>query len=144
MIVQLFAPNYPAVIAAAVVSMIIGMTWYSRAVFGLHWLKLMGWSPDTAQRQSSKDMAWGMVIAAIAALVFAAALDQLAIWSGVNTLGGGVALGAFLWLGVLLPFMVGGVLWEKKPWALFWLNAAYQLVNFAVMGAIIAGWGQWF
>jgi hypothetical protein len=43
---------------------------------------------------------------------------------------------AVLWLGFMVPLLVDSVLWERRPWKLFLLNAGYRLVSIILMTAV--------
>ena len=68
------------------------------------------------------------------ALVFATSYLKVSGWQA------GLSTGFWNWLGFVAPVTMGAVLWEGKPWGLWFLNAGYQLVNLLVMGVIIASW----
>ena len=49
----------------------------------------------------------------------------------------GALLGIMVWLGFVATMTIGGVLWEGKPMKLYFLNNAYNIIQFALMGAIL-------
>jgi len=81
-----------------------------------------------------------MATAFIANLIMAYVLAALINVTSASTLMDGAILGFWVWLGFVATVGVGGVLWEKKPWGLFWLNNIGWLVAIAIMGAVLAGW----
>lgn len=137
--------NLFAVIASAVVMMIIGFLWYG-PLFGKPWSKMMGWgemTPEKMKEMQKKAMpgyAISFVGSLLMAFVFAHALvfaDTYLNMSGVNA---GLQGAFWNWLGFIVPVTVGVVLWEEKPWTLWFINAGYYLVSLAAMGIILSLW----
>lgn len=128
-----------AVLIAAVASMVLGMLWYSPALFGKKWMKLMKFSPQKMKAMKSKDqhaMIGGFVIALVTAYVLAYFVSL----AGAATLMAGAMIGFLAWLGFAATIMAGSVLWEGKSINLYYLNAAYWLVSLTMQGAILAVW----
>jgi hypothetical protein len=138
------AINYFAVIAAAVAAMALGYVWYG-PLFGKQWMALMGFTKESMQSMSQSAMqSYGIM--AVAALITAYVLNHIIVFSsnfydmapGDYTTG---LISAFwIWLGFVATTQVGAVLWESKPWKLFFLNTGYSLVSLAIMGVILSVW----
>lgn len=131
--------NYLAVLAAAVASMILGGLWYSPVLFGNKWQAYMGWKPEEIESKK-KGAARGYALMFIGSLVSAYVLAHFVDYVDAQTWMEGAQTGFWAALGFMAPVTLGSVLWEGKPWGLFILNAAYQLINLAVAGAILAVW----
>lgn len=134
--------NYLAVLVAGVSSMVTGFLWYG-PLFGKKWLQYMGWRPEEAEERK-KGATRGYVIMFIGSLIMAYVLAHALVFASEYTKTTGVSAGLMVgfwnWLGFVAPVTVGAVLWEGKPWGLFFLNAGYQLLNLLVMGIILAVW----
>ncbi len=133
--------NYLAVLVCGIVSMVIGGLWYG-PLFGKQWMALMGINcdPNAVTPEQKKQMYKSYAIMFVGALVMAFVFSStLAAFGAV---GAGMALqGAFwTWLGFFVPVLMGSVLWEMKPWKLFFINASYYLVLLMVMGLILTLW----
>ncbi len=125
-----------AIVVAAIVQVILGYLWYG-PLFGKTWMSLMGINPQTMSREGmGKTMTWTVV----GSLVTAAVLSKLVGMVGAGTVGAGVALGFWVWLGFVATVTLASVLYEKRSVNLYILNNGYQLVSLVVMGAILAGW----
>ena len=122
-----------AVITAAAANMVAGSVWYG--VFAKPWMKLTGTKGDMR-----KDAALGYVIAAICSLVIAYVLAQVIISFTIDTVWGGVGIGALAWVGFVGTTFAASYAFEKRPLALWSINAGYPLASFMIMGAILAGW----
>lgn len=131
--------NLLAILVAGVVSFAIGGAWYSGLMFGPLWVRLLGWSDAQAQeakKGAGAAMATGFVMQLVTAYIFASFLGSFEIADA----SGAIQTAFWLWLGFVATTQLGSVLWEKKPFKLFVLNAAYSFVSLAVMGIILALW----
>jgi hypothetical protein len=135
--------NYLAVLVAAIVAIVLGFLWYG-PFFGKPWMKLMGITPEKMEEGKKKGMGGTYAMMTVTtllmsfvlshALVFAATyLDESGWYAGVMT-------GFWNWLGFVVPVSMGSVLWERKPWKLWCINAGYYLVSMMLMGIVLALW----
>ncbi|MCI0619812.1 DUF1761 domain-containing protein [Candidatus Wolfebacteria bacterium] len=131
--------NYLAVLVAGIVAMGIGSLWYG-PLFGKPWMALMGITPLQMDAGKKKGMMKSYIIGFIGALVTAFTLAYLISSLGVAGVTGGLTLGFLVWLGFFVTTKLGSVLWEMRPWKLYFLNIGYDLVNLLVMGIILAVW----
>ena len=128
--------NYMAVLVATVVAFGVGFTWYHPSVFGTMWMRLSGITPAMAN-EGKQNMMQSMVLGFVATLVSAYVLAHfVAVWDAVDFMGA-LQLGFWVWLGFQMPMVLGSVLWDRKPWALFALNGAYWLVSTVVMAVVL-------
>ena len=140
--------NYLAVIVGAVIQMVLGFLWYG-PILGKPWMAIMGISPE-AMAQGKNDpkfkrmMMRNYVLLAIGAFLMAWILDHALIFAsaylGISGVGAGLAVGFLNWLGFIAPLSLGPVLWEQKPWKLWFINAGYYLVSMLVVGVLLAVW----
>ena len=131
--------NLLAVIAATIVSIIIGFVWYG-PLFGKAWAKEQGWSDADMEAKKKEGMVKSYGIMTIGSLVSAYILAQFV--ASTNSFGAweGAMVGFWAWLGFAAPIMLSAVLWEGKSWKLYQLNVGYQLITWLIMGAILGGW----
>jgi len=138
--------NYLAVLAAAVVSMVIGFVWYSPAVFGNLWMRIIGKDKisKAEAEQMQKDTKPYFAFMFIAAFAGAAILARFIVWLGVTTLGGGLRIGFLAWLGFAVPIALGNALFSGKDkslvWPMFFVQAGHELAGLLVTGAILGMW----
>lgn len=131
--------NLLAILAGAIANMVIGFLWYG-PIFGKMWMKLSNISEkDIADAKSQMGKTY--TLSMLAALVMAFVLGQFVEFAGVSTIVEGAWVGFWAWLGFVATTMLNGVLFERKSWKLYYLNAGYYLVSLPVMGAILAVWG---
>lgn len=135
--------NYIAVIAAAVVSMIVGFFWYG-PLFGKQWMALMKYSQADINKTKEAGMGKTYLLMTLSSLVMAYVLAHTTGYANAfyETTGAwaGVMSGFWIWLGFILPVTLGGVLWEGKAWKLWCLNVGYYLASLLFMGVILSTW----
>jgi hypothetical protein len=128
--------NYLAIIVAALSSFMVGWIWYG-PLFGKIWMKLHGFTEEEL-KNSSMSMPVIMVVNYIATAMAALAI---AMFIGPEaTAGFGIFAGlmiAIFWIGTS---RLNDVLYEKKPWRLFFINVGYNTIIYVIMGAILGAW----
>jgi hypothetical protein len=138
--------NYLAVIAAAVAAMIVAFVWYSQALFGRMWLKIIGKENlgTDEQEQMKKDVTPHFVIMFAGTLVGAFVFALFTRWLHVYTAFQGMQVGFWAWLGFIFPVTLGAALFSGKDkdlvWPLFLIQAGHTLAGMLVMGAILGAW----
>lgn len=147
--------NYIAVLGAAAASMALGALWYG-PLFGKQWVRLSGMTPEHIEEARQRGMAKLYVLAFVGSLVMAYILAHVIAFaeayynqivyiqapppSPFGEVSGGLMAGFWSWLGFIAPVTLGTVLWDNKPWSLWVLNNAYQLLALLTMGVILALW----
>lgn len=136
--------NFLAIFACGVLSMILGSIWYG-PLFGKTWMKLSGIKkPEKMTKEIKNSMIRSYSIMFLGSLVMAYVLQHTLVFaeaylqvSGVS----GALMGAFWnWLGFVVPVSIGTVLWEGKPWKLWFLNIGFVLVQLCVMAIVLTTW----
>jgi hypothetical protein len=126
--------NWLAVIVGAVINMVLGFLWYG-PLFGRLWLRLIGKNPQELQSSS------GLYAAnALGALVSALVLALVIRGLGIETWWSGALAGAVLWVGLGATGTLTTNLFEGRNTGVWQLHALYQLVVFAIEGAMFAAW----
>lgn len=67
-------------------------------------------------------------------------LAVLALNLGGTTIGDGVMLGILCWLGFMASLTAAQISFEKKPWGLWVLNNAHNVIAQILMAAIVTAW----
>lgn len=127
--------NIWAVLLAAFVSMIIGTLWYSRAMFGENWRRLLGDAADDASNPVPS-YGWMAVGAFTAALVLAVFMRG----SQLTSVFGGILTAMLVAAGFMAPTLGSEYLFTRRPSALYFLNLARHVVSFVIMGIILGVW----
>lgn len=128
--------NFWAVVVSAFSAFFIGWIWYG-PLFGKFWMKLNGFTEE-GLKEGGMSMPLMMLINYIATALAALAIAMF-IGAEANA-GFGIFAGvmiAIFWIGTN---RLNDVLYERKPWGLYFINVGYNLVIYAVMGAILGAW----
>lgn len=126
--------NWLAVVVAAASGFAIGSLWYG-PLFGKAWMSLTGMTKEKgAQANMAVTFGGAYVLNFIAAAGIATVSgDHTGVMFALHV----GLLGAFFFVAPALGVIY---LFEQQPFRLWLINAGYQLVNFAAMGAIIGAW----
>jgi hypothetical protein len=116
---------------AVVASFIFGYLWYG-PLFGKTWAGLMGFKMTEECKGKPPLSALLLTLLGTAFTVFALAYILGNYKPACNF---GAAL--LVWFGFYVPLLFSTVTWERKPWKLFVLNAAFYLLNLQLIAAIL-------
>ena len=129
--------NYLYMLIAAITSFILGWLWYG-PLFGKLWLKLNGKNPSKMKKPKNSEMVKSITLSFLGTLVMVYIFSILMFLTGAYNFAGIILLSVLLWLGFFVcTTLLGNVLWDMKPWSLFFLNSAYWLVNLILIGTIL-------
>ncbi len=136
--------NYLAVALAAVANMVLGYVWFG-PLFGKRWSSMIGMKKEGMDMQKAKAGMWkGYILAFVGSLVMAFVLSYFLTFASFYTdysgISAGLMVGFWSWIGFIAPVTSSSVLWEGKPWKLYFLTTAYYLVSALAMGCILALW----
>jgi hypothetical protein len=137
--------NYWAILVSGIASMALGYLWFG-PLFGKMYIKLSGLDQlsATEKEEAMKSMTKSYTITFIGSLVMAWVLVHAIIFAQAylktSGLSAGLLTGFMSWLGFIATVSLGMVLWERKPWKLWFLTNGYQLVQLLIMGAILGRW----
>jgi hypothetical protein len=128
--------NWMAVLAAAVVTFVLGGVWYG-PLFGRVWRTAEGQAEPQPERQKHPAIVYGLsfVLMLIAAAVLAIALEP------DPTIPRSVVVGVVVGVGWVATSFGVNYLFAGRRLALFAVDAGYNVVLFALMGLIIGLFG---
>jgi hypothetical protein len=126
--------NWLSVFVAALSGFVIGSLWYG-PLFGKVWMNLTGMTKEKgAQANMALTFGGAYVLNVLAATGMAALNGEHTGWLfGLHT----GLFSAFFFVATALGIIY---LFEMRPFKLWLINAGYQIVNFAAMGAILGAW----
>jgi len=128
--------NYWAVLGAALSAFVIGWVWYG-PLFGKTWMRLNGFTEEDLN-EGKMSMPVMLLLNYIATSLAAFAI---ALFIGTEgNVGFGVLAGVFISIFWIATNRLNDVLYERKPWGLFFIHVGYNLLIFAVIGGIIGLW----
>lgn len=132
--------NYLALIAAVIVSMVIGFLYYMNPVIAKPWMKLMGYSKDDVRPSGSemgKLYGTSAVLALVTSFVLYHVITMSIAYFNYSPVMTGITSAFWMWLGFMMPVQATDVLFGKKPFKLFAINTGYQLASLLGMGIVI-------
>ncbi len=132
--------NFLAIVAAAVVSFMIGALWYT-VLFAKAWIRAYKLSDeDIAAMQTAQNPAATFPAMFVCNLLSALVLAMLLATIGEAGVGEGIVLGALMWLGFGGACACTTQLGAMRPMKGFVIDTSYHLVALMAMGAILAAW----
>jgi hypothetical protein len=135
--------NHLAVLVGALSTLVVGTIWYG-PLFGKQWIALMGWTPEQMAAAKQKGMGKTYLLQFLGSLLMVYTFAHVHVFAAAYTKTSGAMSGLtcafWLWLGFIVPVALGSVLWDGKPWKLFWLNVGHYLASLAVIGVILSLW----
>jgi hypothetical protein len=131
--------NYLAILACGIVFMVVGALWYSPLLFGKPWMKAMRKNQEEL-KEMQKGVWKSYIMNLIGALVMAFVLAHIIQYAQADTALKGAQTGLWMWIGFVITTSLGGVLFEERPKALYFIHNGYQLVSLVLMGVILAVW----
>jgi len=132
--------NYLLVLLSAIVAMIVGATWYSPLLFGNEWNKFSGLTPEGLEKAKQKGTGKLYVFQFIATLLMSYILAQLVGFMHATSFSDGAKIGFWLWLGIVVPVLLGSVLWERKSIIVYLIDIGQYLASLVLMGGIFGTW----
>jgi hypothetical protein len=129
--------NCWAIFLSAVASMVLGFLWYG-PIFGKPWMRMMGLDPNCVTPESKKGMWKTYLVSFISALIMAAVVNLVINLVIVFELAAAMKIGFVLWLGFVATTGISEYLYtdKPKPFALYFINTGYQLVNLLIAAAL--------
>lgn len=128
--------NWWAVIVATLIRMAVGSVWYSSFALGPKWQALSG---VTAEQWKAR-MPVAIPTDAIMSLIMAFALANIIGASGIDDWLNGGAAGFWVWLGFMMPVLVGLWAHEGRSVQLVSIMSGFNLVALVLMGILLGVW----
>ena len=127
--------NIAAIITSAVIYMALSALWYSPKLFGRQWLNLSGLHEEDL-KENTQAYFGGFVIALLISYVLSLFINKIKAITAIE----GAAAGFLAWLGFIATTHFSGVLWEKRPMALYLIHVGNLLIVLIIAGALLAVW----
>ncbi|MBS3070950.1 DUF1761 domain-containing protein [Candidatus Pacearchaeota archaeon] len=135
--------NHTAVIVSAVISFLIGWIWYSPLLFGNLWIKMSKFTKaqiNAGKKRGMKGMLPQMLFGFLSTLVMIYTLVILIEIFEAITIVAGIFVAFLVWVGFIATTMLGMILWEGKPFALYLINSVHYLVVLLISSVILVLW----
>ncbi len=138
--------NWLAILVSVVASFALGGIWYG-PLFGKMWQRALGFTEG--QKPSGAEIAKGSVINIIGLTLMAFVMSyDVQVWRPSSWNAGadapphiyGFFAGFFIWVGFVVPILLNGPAFERKPWKVFFIAASYQFLSLQGMAQILSHW----
>jgi hypothetical protein len=125
------------VLVSAISAMIIGTIWYSPAVFGKQWMKIIGLTDKDMKKSVNAVMTMMVVVSLLTAYVMAHFIVYTHAYAGGSWVSAGIQTALWAWLGISLTTILAHGLFEPRDKKVLYINAGNRLVTLLAMGLII-------
>jgi hypothetical protein len=125
------------VLVAAVSAMIVGYVWYSPALFGRQWMKIIG----VSDKDMKRDMPQAMPLLVVASLLTAYVLARFTVlthsYHGGSWVVAGLDTALWAWVGLAATTVVAHGVFDPRSKKAFYINIGNRFVTLILMGLII-------
>jgi hypothetical protein len=125
--------NWLSIVIAVVAAQVLGFLWYG-PLFGKQWMAAIGKTKEDMSGSPGPAVAVGIVMSLVRAVILALLIGL----SATPDLASGLKVGLLL-AAVTSSGIITGHAFEERISQLTWINCAYEVVMWAIMGAIIGG-----
>ncbi len=137
--------NFLMLAVCGVVSLVLGMVWYSQKAFGNSYMKALGADTNISpekMKEIQKKM-WQLLLTQFVLTMFQVWVLAVYINSSITVITP-VANALWIWAGFVMPTIAGSALWSARPrkdaWKIFFITSGYNLVLFILFAVIIKAW----
>ena len=129
--------NYLAVVLAALSAFVLGGLWYSPMLFAKPWMRLNGFNEEELKKGGNMAMIFGTAFLAnlVCAFVFAMFMRH------ITEIDDGASFGFATGLCIVGASFGLNYVFERRPFALWLINAGYFTIQFTIYGVILAAMG---
>lgn len=132
--------NWLAVVVGALIYFALGALWYAPFFLGRQWQRSIGWDPEQTPPEM-KPATYAVPL--VAYLVMAVAVGLLALATGTDTLGEGIALGLVIAIGLIVMHTLVDATFDPNkphPWTWFWINGSYHALGLMIVAILVSIW----
>jgi hypothetical protein len=125
--------NHAAAWVAAIVYFLFGYVWYV-LLFGTMWMQLMGKTmSQAAPALYAESFVLGLILSYAAAIALSRRPED-------QTVQQGISFALFMSIAIYCTQTLNNTLYAGSSIGLWFINAGYVVVGFAIIGAIVGGW----
>jgi hypothetical protein len=132
--------NWLAVLVSAVIYFVLGALWYSPLLFANIFMRYRGLTREDMQSQSGGGMRLDYLFPMLTGLIIAVVLAVLVNLANAVPLLDGVGVGVLAAVGFAATSTLTYTVFSGPHKGLWVIYTGYQLVGFAIMGALLALW----
>lgn len=138
------APNFLAIILAALVPMIMGFIYYHPKVFGKAWMESLGLTEEDLKK-GNMAVIFGvsLLMSLLLSLFMLNNVDSPGQEGDFDSFKHGAFHGALIGLLVAMPVLVTSGLFERKSLKNLAINAVYWIITITLMGGVLDALNHW-
>jgi len=125
------------VLLAALSAMVIGAIWYSNALFGKTWMKIIGINDAQMKKKMGSVMVGLMAVSIVTAYVMSYFVAYTHNYIGGSWLKAGVITALLAWVGFATTTVFAHGLFEPRDKQVLYINTGNRLVTLLAMGLIL-------
>lgn len=132
--------NEVAIIFAALVSLLLGIIWYSPILFGKIWQRESGLSQEKIKSLRKRHMFNLYAVNLAMLLIMAFILAHFRIYLTAGTILESIRVAALIWLGFVATTLLNAVIWQNKSFKAYLIEASYHLASLILMAILLVSW----
>ena len=131
--------NWLAIIVATIAYFMLGALWYSKALFGTKWARLL--KIDTSNPDLRKGMGGMMISTFVLILIVCFGLETLIVKVNfAQELSYGIKMGLLTGLAFATTAVSINYVYERKPTNLYLITNGYHVVGHVIAATILVLW----
>ncbi len=131
-------PNVLATLVGGAIYWVIGGAWYA-VIFSKPYQAALGFSEDQWP-QLKKSMPIALSLFLISGILSSYVIGRIVLVANAATFLQGMIVGLWIWVGFGITIIVNLQVFEHRPKPMLWINGAFYLIAFPVLGGIMAIW----
>jgi hypothetical protein len=131
--------NYLAVIVGGIISFVLGSVWYNPNVFGKTWQRELGFTDEDLKGANMAKIFGSSLVLMLIMSMGMAILIQGHFTEEVNLISG-LKHGLYIGLIFVSTSMGINMLYQRKSFTLWVIDAGYQVLILCIMGAVLGAW----
>lgn len=125
------------IILAAAAAMLIGTIWYSPAMFGKPWQRIVGLTDKKMKERTTSAMLILVLISLLTAYILAHFINYTHYFMGGSWVSVGIETGLWVWLGFGVTTIFAHGIFEPRDRSVLFIHAGNRLATLLAMGAIL-------
>ncbi|MDX1439765.1 MAG: DUF1761 domain-containing protein [Rubricoccaceae bacterium] len=127
--------NYISVLVAAVLAFGVGSIWYGKPLFANTWMKEVGLTEEQIQQGNMGMIFGGTFVMSFIAMLFLDIFIGQEAGALVGALHGAIIAAVFIGTS-----LASNYLFSQRSTKLFLIDAGYDVVRYALAGAVLGAW----
>jgi hypothetical protein len=117
--------------------MVIGTAWYSKALFGKQWMKIIGITDKEMKQKMGSVMIGLVLVSLITAYIMSFFVAYAHLYIGGSWIKAGVITALLAWVGFATTTIFAHGLFEPRDKNVLFINTGNRLVTLLAMGLIL-------